>query len=90
MDSGSGIDRYDVYEEGPLKRTPLSSFRYFDDKADVESLRRSLMCRSRLLQAGADPTLELIFRETIQGYDIVEIESIVRETMHVPWRGVSP
>lgn len=82
MDSGSDVDRYDLFGDGEWKRTPLASFQSYDTKAHKETLKRSLVCRSHLLQAGADPTLQPIAGTfTEESIEPGEPLSMARETM---------
>ena len=78
MDGGSDLDLYDGSEV--TRATPLSCFGEHDLEADETSLRRSLACRSHLLQAGADPTIGIV----LDGWSAEEYESesMIRKTMN--------
>lgn len=55
------MDRLEVcFLSDGVSKTPLASFQLLDREADEDLLKKSLLCRKLLLQAGADPTLGII------------------------------
>ena len=77
MDSGCDVDRLEVsLVLQDWRSTPLDSYQYLDSEADGNSLEKSLICRTHLLQAGADPTVE-----SVGVFDVTESMSAVETTL---------
>ena len=61
MDSGCDVDRAAVAFDGDQWReTPLYCSLKFSTELDEHGLEQSLLCRTHLLQAGADPTIGFV------------------------------
>ena len=56
------MDRLEVsFGVDKMRVTSMISFPFNDNEADEDIFEKSLKCRKLLLQAGADPTLGLVY-----------------------------